>query len=243
MPLLESCHLAEAHDGEEQGKEGECRLLRAGARIPLCANSSPVFFVVASRTTGAQDVRRCALLTRGSVWQPPKDEAGEEDDEESEEVSRGVAGVSIGGGGTAAAPFSFTPAPKGQSPFGGGGGAASIFSFPGGAGGATAGEQKPNFSFDFAAQPKADNKEDEKEGEEDDDDEEDDEDPVEEFIKSLPEPVQKCVGALDTLDEEICELETQFRKDLRDLERKVCACAPLALARCAACAATSVWCP
>ena len=85
----------------------------------------------------------------------------------------------------------------------------------------------PNFSFDFAApKPKADKKADGEEGDEDDEDEEDEEDPVEEFIKSLPEPVQKCVSALDTLDEEICDLETQFRKDLRDLERKVCACSP-----------------
>lgn len=67
-----------------------------------------------------------------------------------------------------------------------------------------------------------------------------DEDPVEEFIKSLPEPVQKCVSALDTLDEEICDLETQFRKDLRDLERKVSACS--LLWRVAPHMATSAWC-
>jgi hypothetical protein len=67
-----------------------------------------------------------------------------------------------------------------------------------------------------------------------------DEDPVEEFIKSLPEPVQKCVSALDTLDEEICGLETQFRKDLRDLERKVIACS--LLWRVAPHMATSAWC-
>jgi len=135
--------------------------------------------------------------------------------------------MGVGGGGAApSAPFSFTPTPKGQSPFGVGGTGANIFSFPGGAGGATAGAATPNFSFDFAAQkPKAE-KEGGEEGEDDEDDEED-EDPVEEFIKSLPEPVQKCVSALDTLDEEICGLETQFRKDLRDLERKVSACSLL----------------
>jgi hypothetical protein len=167
---------------------------------------------------------------KGSVWQPPKEEAEDDDDEETEDVTKGVASMGVGGGGAAAAPsapFSFTPAPKGQSPFGAGGTAAPIFSFPGGAGGATAGAATPNFSFDFAAQkPKAEKKEDGEEGDDDEEDDEDDEDPVEEFIKSLPEPVQKCVSALDTLDEEICDLETQFRKDLRDLERKVTACSP-----------------
>ena len=59
----------------------------------------------------------------------------------------------------------------------------------------------------------------------DDDDDEDEEDPVEEFIKSLPEPVQKCVSALDELDVEVCELEAKFRKEMRELERKVRACA------------------
>lgn len=169
---------------------------------------------------------------KGSVWQPPKDEAQDDDEEEAEEVTKGVANMGVGGGGAAAAPapFSFTPGPKGQSPFGAAGGAA-LFTFPGSAGGAapsaaTSGAA-PNFSFDFAApKPKADKKADGEEGDEDDEDEEDEEDPVEEFIKSLPEPVQKCVSALDTLDEEICDLETQFRKDLRDLERKVCACSP-----------------
>jgi len=58
--------------------------------------------------------------------------------------------------------------------------------------------------------------------EEADEDDEDDEDPVEEYIKSLPEPVQQCVSALDTLDAEVCELESQFRKEMRELERKVC---------------------
>ena len=132
-------------------------------------------------------------------------------------MAAGIAGVNVSGG-SAPAPFTFNPAPKGQSPFGTAG-AAPMFSFPAGGSGGSAAE--PNFSFNFAAsQSKA---EDKKGGEddEDEDDEEDDEDPVEEFIKSLPEPVQKCVGALDALDEEVCELEAQFRKEMRDLERKV----------------------
>lgn len=94
-----------------------------------------------------------------------------------------------------------------------------MFSFPTApaTGGAAA---APNFSFNFAAQqaaaPGASG--------EDEDKDEDEEDPVEEFIKSLPEPVQKCVSALDGLDEEVCGLESQFRKELRDLERKVWSC-------------------
>ena len=156
--------------------------------------------------------------------------------------------MGVGGGGAAAAPaapFSFTPAPKGQSPFGGGGTAAPIFSFPGGDGGATTGGATPNFSFDFAAKkggPASRGDVAVDDDEDDEDDEDDDRDPVEEFIQSLPEPVQKCVGALSTLDEEICALETQFRKDLRDLERRVSACAPCFGALRLACVATSAWC-
>lgn len=97
-----------------------------------------------------------------------------------------------------------------------------MFSFPaGGAGAGGSASEQPNFSFNFAAsQPNAEEKKSGEKGE-GDDDEEDDEDPVEEFIKSQPEPVQKCIGALDALDEEVCELEAQFRKEMRDLERKV----------------------
>ena len=45
-------------------------------------------------------------------------------------------------------------------------------------------------------------------------------DHVEEFIKSLPDGVQETVRALDTLDEDVCKLEAEFRKELRALERK-----------------------
>ena len=48
----------------------------------------------------------------------------------------------------------------------------------------------------------------------------DDVDHVEEFIKSLPDGVQETVRALDTLDEDVCKLEAEFRKELRALERK-----------------------
>jgi hypothetical protein len=157
-------------------------------------------------------------------------------DDKDDEVTEGLAGMAIGGnaaaGAAAPAPFTFTPAPKGQSPFGAGG-AAPMFSFPGGAGagagaapGAGAGAPAPNFSFNFAAPSQAEKKAGGDDKDEDDDD--DDEDPVEMFIKSLPEPVQKCVAALDSIDEEVCELEAQFRKEMRALERKVTICSSAA---------------
>ena len=49
-----------------------------------------------------------------------------------------------------------------------------------------------------------------------------DEDPAEEFINNLPESVQKCMSDLNSLHEEVCELEFQFRQEMRELERKVC---------------------
>ena len=62
----------------------------------------------------------------------PKKEDKAEDSEE--EVTAGIAGVSVSGGEAAApAPFTFNPAPKGQSPFAAGGmaaPAAPMFSFP-----------------------------------------------------------------------------------------------------------------
>jgi transposase len=88
-----------------------------------------------------------------------------------------------------------------------------MFSFPGGA------AAPANFSFNFAAPAPGQQVVSSGGGDEAD---EDDEDPVEEFIKSLPEPVQKCVADLNKLDEEVCELESQFRKEMRELERKVC---------------------
>jgi hypothetical protein len=163
------------------------------------------------------------LLTRQiCLCQDAPRKAENEDDDDEEEVTAGIANVSVAEGGNPA-PFSFNPAPKGQSPFAAapGGGAAPMFSFPtapGATGGAAA---APNFSFNFAAQQGAAPG---GGGDGDEEDEEDEEDPVEEFIKSLPEPVQKCVSALDSLDEEVCDLEAQFRKELRDLERKVLSC-------------------
>ena len=170
----------------------------------------------------------------------PKKEDKAEDSEE--EVTAGIAGVSVSGGQAAApAPFTFNPAPKGQSPFAAGGmaaPAAPMFSFPS-SGAPAGGAAQPNFSFNFAAsQTKPDENKDG--GDDDDEDDEDDEDPVEMFIKSLPDPVQKCVAALGSLDDEVSELEAQFRKEMRALERKVratlspsaCMCALLTLACC-----------
>ena len=45
---------------------------------------------------------------------------------------------------------------------------------------------------------------------------------TEEFINNLPESVQKCMSDLNSLHEEVCELEFQFRQEMRELERKVC---------------------
>ena len=182
--------------------------------------SAPLIFGCCRRFSRAPSlscapyIAACCPLTSRSLYQdPPRKDKAEDDDDDDEEaaVTAGVAAMAVGG---AAAPFTFNPAPKGQSPFKTDGAAAPMFSFPvGGAGGAPA---EPNFSFNFAQKKK------DEEGEEGDDDDEDDEDPVEEFIKSLPEPVQQCVSALDTLDAEVCELESQFRKEMRELERKVC---------------------
>ena len=57
--------------------------------------------------------------------------------------------------------------------------------------------EAPNLSLTCAAQPEAEKREDGEEGDEDED--ADEEDPVAEVIKSLPGPVQRCVGALQTL--------------------------------------------
>ena len=82
----------------------------------------------------------------------PKKEDKAEDSEE--EVTAGIAGVSVSGGQAAApAPFTFNPAPKGQSPFAAGGmaaPAAPMFSFPT-SGAPAGGAAQPNFSFNFAA--------------------------------------------------------------------------------------------
>jgi nucleosome assembly protein 1-like 1 len=49
---------------------------------------------------------------------------------------------------------------------------------------------------------------------------EEEEDYVKQFIESLPESVQECVKALDVLDKDVESLQTNFRKELRELERK-----------------------
>ncbi|EKX46907.1 hypothetical protein GUITHDRAFT_107260 [Guillardia theta CCMP2712] len=143
----------------------------------------------------------------------------EQDSEEDEEVSGAMSNMDLKNQ-SPAAPFTFAPAPKGQSPFSSSEGK-SVFTFPtqpaeGGQG---------NFTFNFAPGKKGkggdDDDEDDDEDEEDDDEEEEDDDRgVEEFIASLPEPVQECVAALNKLDEEVCSLQSEFRKELRELERK-----------------------
>ena len=224
-----------------RGKRGgqHCSASRHSSAPALACASVPVrariwAWAVVSGACSPLTARPGGACARSSlVWAParpvtgwgaleqdaPRKEEAEDDDDEEEEVTAGIAAVSVGGSGTAPAPFSFKPAPKGQSPFGTGGGAAPMFSFP--AGGADGAAAEPNFSFNFAATQGNKEKKDGAEGDGEDEGDEDEEDPVEEFIKSLPEPVQKCVGALDSLDEEVCELEAQFRKEMRDLERKV----------------------
>jgi len=174
---------------------------------------TPMFPSLPTRIT---KVLSTAANPPAPLCQDPKKQDNEDDDDEEEGVLTGVAGLNVGGA-AAPAPFAFTPAPKGQSPFKpadvGGAAAAPMFSFPGGA------AAPANFSFNFAAPAPGQQVVSSGGGDEAD---EDDEDPVEEFIKSLPEPVQMCVADLNKLDEEVCELESQFRKEMRELERKVC---------------------
>ena len=47
-----------------------------------------------------------------------------------------------------------------------------------------------------------------------------DEDFVKQFLESLPESVQECVKTLEGLDKEVENLQTNFRKEMRELERK-----------------------
>jgi hypothetical protein len=136
----------------------------------------------------------------------PVDSDEEEDDEE---LSANVAGLNMGAGG-APAPFSFAPAPKGSTPA-----APGSFSFAP-AGTVGAGGAGGNFTFNFSANNPGGGQG----GDDEQEDDEDDVDHVEEFIKSLPEPVQACVKELNAYDDEVSELEKQFRKELRDLERK-----------------------
>ncbi len=51
-------------------------------------------------------------------------------------------------------------------------------------------------------------------------DHEEEEDYVKQFLESLPESVQECVKSLDALDKEVETHQSNFRKELRELERK-----------------------
>eukprot|EP00961_Rhodomonas_salina_P104013 1399950-Rhodomonas_salina.1 len=144
----------------------------------------------------------------------PQGGAGPADDED--ELAEGVEGVELEDGKTkspAPAPFSFTPAPKGQSPA-----SAGNFSFAAQPAAAPAGGGA--FSFNFNAPAATADGEEDGDVDDQDDEEIDKEKLVEEFIKSLPEPVQACVAALNELDDEVSTLEAAYRKEMRELERK-----------------------
>ena len=142
----------------------------------------------------------------------------------------GGAGGAAGGAG--AAPFSFTPAGKGQAPAaaanfsfapGGAGGAPTAFSFSTGGEGSAAPAGGAPFQFNFT-QPKpgehVEEEEDDDDEDDDDDDDDDDVDHVAEFLNSLPEAQKAAVMELTMYDDEVSELEKDFRKELRELERK-----------------------